>query len=259
MTVGMALILSIIEGITEFLPVSSTGHLILAGMLLGIPSTYAVKSFELFIQLGAISAVVVLYARTILSNIRLWKVLAIAFLPTGIIGLTLYKLIKSVLLGNPLITVAALGIGGVLLIVFEKWHPAAKKSDPPPMDLATMRPVQAILIGLGQSVAMIPGVSRSAATIITGMLTGLSRTQAVEFSFLLAIPTMAFATGYDLLKTADQLSFQDMPVFAVGFVGAFITALITIRWFLHYIAHHTFVLFGIYRIAVAIAYVLLVR
>lgn len=259
MTVGMALVLSIIEGITEFLPVSSTGHLILAGSLLGILSTDTVKSFELFIQLGAISAVVVLYARTILSNIRLWKVLAIAFLPTGIIGLTLYKLIKSVLLGNPLITVFALGIGGIAIIAFETWHPAAKKSNQSPTDLAAMRPVQALWIGVGQSLAMIPGVSRSAATIITGMLTGLSRTQAVEFSFLLAIPTMAFATGYDLVKTADQLSFQDMPVFAVGFFGAFVTALITIRWFLRYVSGHTLAPFGIYRIALALAYLAFMR
>lgn len=260
MSVGIAVVLSIIEGITEFLPVSSTGHLILAGTLLGIPQTDTVKSFELFIQLGAITAVVLLYARRILNTTRLWKVLALAFIPTGILGLTLYKLIKSVLLGNPLITVCALAVGGILLIAFEWWHPAATNPHAAKeRDLATLSPMQAIWIGLGQSFAMIPGVSRSAATIVTGMSNGLSRTQAVEFSFLLAIPTMVFATGYDLIKTADQLSLQDIPIFAIGFIGAFITALITIRWFLRYIAHHTFVPFGIYRIAVAIAYVLLVH
>lgn len=260
MTIALAALLSILEGITEFLPVSSTGHLILASTVLGIPQTDTVKSFELFIQLGAISAVILLYGRKIAHDSSLWKTLVLAFLPTGIIGLTLYKLIKSVLLGNPWITVVSLGFGGLFLIAFERWHPAAQKRDPSQeTNLATIRPGQAIWIGLGQSLAMIPGVSRSAATIVAGMLTGLSRTQAVEFSFLLAIPTMIVAVGYDLIKTAGQLSVTDLPVFFVGFVGAFLTALVTIRWFLRYISGHTFAVFGVYRIILAITYIFLLR
>lgn len=257
MTVGSALILSIIEGITEFLPVSSTGHLILANTLLGIKQTETVKSFELFIQLGAILAVVFLYAQRIWREIKFWKILAIAFFPTGILGFTLYKGIKSSLLGNPVITIVSLGVGGLLLIAFERWHPAAKNHiQAGKTDRMAIRPMQALLISIGQSAAMIPGVSRSAATIVAGMLTGLSRAQAVEFSFLLAIPTMIVAVGYDLMKTAGQVSAQDIPLFILGFFGSFLTALITIRWFLRFISRHSFTGFGVYRIMLAIVYAL---
>lgn len=260
MTIALAALLSILEGITEFLPVSSTGHLILASTVLGIPQTDTVKSFELFIQLGAILAVLALYYQRILHDRKIWKPVALAFLPTGIIGLTLYTLIKSFLLGNPWVTIIALGIGGLVLIIFERWYPGAKKhTSSQETGHMNISPIQALWIGIGQSVAIIPGISRSAATIVTGMMTGLSRTQAVEFSFFLAIPTMVFATGYDLLKTVNQMSIADLPVFAVGFVGSFLTAWVTIRWFLRYVARHTFVLFGIYRIVLALVYLLLMR
>ncbi|HQF41216.1 MAG TPA: undecaprenyl-diphosphate phosphatase, partial [Candidatus Paceibacterota bacterium] len=190
MTIFSAALLGVIEGLTEFLPVSSTGHLILASRLLGLPDSEFVKSFEVAIQLGAIMAVVILYWRQFLVNRQVLARVLVAFGPTAIIGLLAYPLVKEYFLGNEVITLVALFVGGLFLIFYEKKIGEKENS----LDLIEgLSWRQAIWIGLAQAVAIIPGVSRSAATIIGGMALGLSRRAIVEFSFLLAVPTMAAA------------------------------------------------------------------
>lgn len=258
MTILHTVILSIIEGITEFLPISSTGHMILAGHVLGIESTNFTKSFEIIIQLGAILAVVVLYAKTLWKNFDLIKKVLVAFLPTAILGLVFYKIIKTYLLGNSAVTIAALFIGGVIIIWFENRHGnrQEKNNTEEVSNGETLNKSltykQAIYIGLAQSVAMIPGVSRSAATIIGGELLGLSRATIVEFSFILAIPTMAAATVLDLYKNYQLFSSSDFTTLAIGFVVTFIVAIIAVKTFLKYIQNHSFSIFGWYRIGLAI-------
>ncbi len=248
-----AVILGVVEGLTEFLPVSSTGHLILAAHALGIPQTDFVKSFEVVIQLGAILAVVVLYGRTLLRDRAVLKRTLAAFLPTAVIGFILYKLIKTYLLGNVMLTVAMLAIGGALLILFERWQKgrAATVSS-----IAMLPYCSAILIGIAQSLAVVPGVSRSAATIVAGLVLGMSRAAVVEFSFLLAIPTMAAATGYDLLKSGFAFTPSEWTALAVGFIVSFVAALAAIRWFLTFVKDRGFAPFGWYRIAIAILFLL---
>jgi undecaprenyl-diphosphatase len=246
-----ALTLAIVEGISEFLPISSTGHLILASEVLKIQQTDFVKSFEVIIQLGAILAVVVLYAKKIVANKKMWPQIIAAFIPTAIIGFALYKLIKQYLLGNEAVTLWALLIGGIILIIVEKIY----KEQPHHTDkIETLSLKKAALIGLVQSISVIPGVSRSAATIFGGLFVGLKRKTAVEFSFLLAIPTMAAATGLDLVKSNFSFSADEWGLLTVGFVGAFLTALLAVKYFLRYIEHHTFVAFGVYRIILAVVY-----
>ena len=250
-----AIILSIVEGISEFLPISSTGHLILASEILKISQTEFVKSFEVIIQLGAILAVVVLYGKRLLENKKLWPKIFAAFVPTAIVGFILYKLIKQFLLGNTAVTLWALLIGGIILLFIERFY----KEQPHHLDKAeNLSYKKAFLIGLIQSISVIPGVSRSASTILGGLFVGLKRKTAVEFSFFLAIPTMAAATGLDLLKSGFSFSATEWEILAVGFVGTFLTALLAVKYFLRYIEHHTFVGFGIYRIIVAILFWLLV-
>lgn len=250
------LILSVIEGITEFLPISSTGHLILASHLLQIPPTEFAKSFDIAIQLGAILAVVVLYWKTLLTKRKLWAPIISAFIPTAILGFLFYGFIKRVLLDNTMITLLALFIGGITLIALEKLY---KPKDGHVDDLEKLPIPKAIAIGFAQSLSMIPGVSRAAATIFGGMFSGLSRKAAVEFSFLLAIPTMAAATGLDLMKNGYAFTGNEWTMLAIGFIGAFITAYFTIKYFLKYIQNHTFVAFGIYRIVLALLFWLFVR
>jgi undecaprenyl-diphosphatase len=241
MTVLQTLILSFIEGITEFLPVSSTGHMILASTLLKIQETEFVKSFEIIIQLGAILAVLILYWKKVLWN----KYVAIAFIPTAIIGLVLYKYIKDVLLGNPWIVVWSLGLGGILLILLEKFQKEKQQK---------MTFFHAFLIGCAQSLSVIPGVSRAAATIVGARLLGMNREAAVEFSFLLAIPTMAAATGLDLLKSGRNFTGSQYELLAIGFIGAFATAILTVKWFIRFVKTHTLIPFAIYRILAAVAF-----
>ncbi len=247
MTTIHTIILSIIEGITEFLPISSTGHMILAGELLGIPSTTFTKSFEIIIQLGAILAVVVLYAKTLLKNSDLIKKTLVAFLPTAILGLIFYKVIKTYLLDNVWVVIASLFIGGIVIIWFEK-----KLSKQAPLEDSPLTYKKALIIGLAQSVAMIPGVSRSAATIVGGQLIGLSRRQIVEFSFILAIPTMAAATILDLYKNYHLFTSADFAQLSLGFTVSFIVAILAIKTFLKYIQKNNLTVFGWYRIALAI-------
>lgn len=252
MTVFHSVILGLIEGATEFLPVSSTGHLILASSLLGVIQTDFAKTFEIAIQLGAILAVVVLYWKTFFDWELLFK-LAAAFIPTGIIGLALYHIEKTYLLGNDYVVLASLFIGGVILIIFELFY--GKKEDAAPLEPpAALTYKQAIAVGFAQAVAIIPGVSRSGATIVGGMLLGIARPVIVEFSFLLAVPTMLAATGYSLLKTSTVITPHDWTVLAVGFVTSFLVAMPAVRWLLGYVRRHSFTGFGVYRILLSLVF-----
>lgn len=247
MDIFQAIILGVVEGITEFLPISSTGHLILTNTLLGIPATEVTKSFEIAIQLGAMCAVVALYFRSFF-DLNILKRLVVGFIPTGIVGFTVYPYVKAVLLGSPLVVVIALAIGGVLLIAFEMLHIEADESR---ADIASMPYARAALIGLAQSIAVIPGVSRSAATILGGLMLKMPRATIVEFSFLLAVPTIAAATALDLLKSYAAFSLADIAPLAVGFTVSFVVALASLRFLLQYVRNHSFVAFGVYRILVA--------
>lgn len=248
-----AFLLGIVEGVTEFLPISSTGHLILASKLLDIPSSDFVKSFEIFIQSGAILAVILVYAKTLLLRKDLLVKMFVAFLPTAVVGLLLYSFIKTYLLGNVTVTLWSLFLGGIALICIEIWFKKGpSKKDDTKVDEVPISYRNAFLIGLVQSFSVIPGVSRSAASIIGGMLLGLSRKQAVEFSFLLAIPTLLAATGLDLVKTNFSFTTNEWSLLAVGFVTSFVVALLSIKFLLSYIKHYTFIPFGIYRIIITI-------
>lgn len=251
-----AIILSVVEGVTEFLPISSTGHLILASNILRILQTDFVKSFEIIIQFGAILAIVFLYYKKFIKDLETWRRVLVAFIPTGILGFILYKIVKTYLLGNSMVVVVSLFLGGVGLIVIES-HFAKKPKLGDVRELRDVSYFQAIIIGVCQSLAMVPGVSRSAATIIGGMFLGMSRSAAVEFSFLLAVPTMMAATGLDLVKSSWGFSGSEWMILGIGFLGAFVTAVIAVRWFVGYVERHSFVSFGIYRIILAIVYFLL--
>lgn len=248
LSITQALVLGIVEGLTEFLPVSSTAHLDLTRHAMHLAATEYMKSFEVIIQFGAILSVVVLYWGK-LWNVEMLKKLVIAFIPTGILGLTLYKFIKAYLFGNMTVILAALVIGGVLLIVFERYHDKADTD----VDFSEITYRKAVLIGLFQSVAMVPGVSRSAATIVGGSMIGISKRTIVEFSFLLAIPTMMAATVLDLYKNYESLS-TNLPALACGFIVSFFTAIIAIKSFLAFVKKKAFSAFGWYRIVLAVVF-----
>lgn len=250
MDIFHAVVLGIVEGLTEFLPVSSTGHLILVADLFGLPETEFLKTFEIAIQSGAILAVVALYWRRLLLDRRvLYRVMA-AFVPTGVLGLIFYEAVKQ-WLGSESVVLWALFLGGVALIVFEAWH---RERDDALPELAVMPYHTAVALGLFQALALIPGVSRSGATIVGGLLLGLRRTAVVEFSFLLAVPTMVAATGFDLLRHAGEFSAADSDSLVVGFVVSFVVALVAVKWLIGYVRTHTFTAFGVYRIAVAVVF-----
>jgi len=260
MTILHGLILGIVEGLTEFLPISSTAHMILASELLKVPSTEFLKTFEISIQLGAILAVVILFWKKIWSSWNLIGKLIAAFIPTAIIGLVFYKIVKNYLLDNNYIIAGALLIGGIIFIIFEKYLARKNKGQefantanetniaPSESDISYK---QASIIGLFQSLAIIPGVSRAAATIIGGLSLGIKRKNIVEFSFLLAIPTMLAATGLDLLKSRSalmSLSSHELLIWLIGFIASFLTAIIGVKFFIKYIQKNNFIPFGWYRI-----------
>lgn len=251
-----AAIFAIIEGITEFLPISSTGHLVLTAKLLNIQQTEFTKSFEIIIQLGAISAVVFLYWRVLIEKKAIWKNVFVAFLPTAAIGFTLYKIAKGFLLGNTTITLAALFLGGLLLIFLEYKH---KEKDYHASSIETLTLKQSFFIGVFQSISIIPGVSRAAATIIGALFLGAKRKTAVEFSFLLAIPTMLAASGLDIARSNFSFTSQEFILLAIGFFGSFIVAVIAVKFLLTFIQKHTFIPFGIYRILLALIFWFMVK
>ena len=257
MTIIQAIILGVVEGITEFLPISSTGHMILVSRLFGIADSDFTKSFEIIIQFGAILAVVVLYWNKLFSKRDTWKKVLTAFLPTAIIGFLLYTTLKRYLLSNSIIVIWALFLGGIALIAFELWY-KGKSFAVAQDDDAGISYKKSFAIGVAQALSIIPGVSRSGATIIAGLLMGISREAIVEFSFLLAIPTMSVATGYDLLKSAGSFSFDQFYLLFIGFITSFIVAMLSIKWFIGYIKNHSFISFGVYRIIIALLFWILI-
>lgn len=255
-TIVEAILLGLLEGLTEFIPVSSTGHILLAGHFLGFESTG--KSFEILIQLGAILAIVTVYF------VRLWTIardiwhdratqrfvlgVLVAFLPAAVIGVLAHGFIKNVLFETPMLICIMLIIGGVILLFVDRMalEPRHDNIFDYPLSLC-------FKIGLFQCLAMIPGTSRSGATIVGALLMGADKRSAAEFSFFLAMPTMAGAFAYDLYKNLDVLSAADLPIIAAGFVMAFIAAVIVVRVLLDYVSRHGYALFGWWRLIVGSA------
>lgn len=245
-----ALIIAIIEGLTEFLPISSTGHMILADSLLKIHDQQFAQTFEIVIQLGAILAVLFLYIKRFFVGINIYAKLLVAFLPTGIIGFLAYKTIKHYLF-NPYTVSVSLIIGGIVLLLLDKWSSQKESNYKEIEDISYM---DALKIGLIQCVSMIPGVSRSAATIFGGVFSGFNRQQAAEFSFLLAIPTMFAASGYDLLKERENIHRNDLIILVFGAMIAFIVAFFAVKAFVGFLNKNGFKYFGYYRIALGILF-----
>ncbi|MDP2432047.1 MAG: undecaprenyl-diphosphate phosphatase [Pseudomonadota bacterium] len=251
-----ALILGILEGLTEFLPVSSTGHLIIAGSLLDYTDEQS-KVFKIVIQLAAILAICWEY-RSRLGHVaagltrdpaarRFVGHILLAFLPAAVLGVMFYSTIKAYLF-NPLTVAGALIVGGLVILYMEK-----RVYRPRIQEIEEMSWQVSLKVGFAQALAMFPGVSRSGATIMGGLAFGLSRKTAAEFSFFLAIPTMLAATVYDVYKSWALLHLSDLPVFAVGFVASFFSAMLAVRVFIHYVSNHSFTPFAWYRIAFGVA------
>ena len=239
-----ALVLGIVEGLTEFLPISSTGHLILAGDLLGA-NDERWNVFNIVIQTGAMLAVVWEYrARFFKIDLQLYRNLVVAFLPAAVLGLLFSRYIKAYLFHAVPVALAFI-IGGIVILLVE----SRKSGDVRVETTAAMTWLDALKVGIAQCFALIPGTSRSGATIIGGMLFGLSRKAATEFSFFLAVPTLVAAGLYDLWKHRDMLSAADAPIFGVGLVVSFVSAFVVIRWLIRYVATHDFKPFAWYRIA----------
>jgi undecaprenyl-diphosphatase len=248
---GKAVVLGLVEGATEFIPVSSTGHLIVVSQWLGQADEKA-KTFDIFIQLGAILAIVWLYRARLLETAlrarhnrtsrRFWLNLLVAFLPAALVGFLFHDWIKARLFNIPVVA-AALVLGGVIILLIERWSPRTTVPD-----VNAVTPPTAVGIGLAQVLSLIPGTSRSGATIMGAYALGLSRTAATEFSFFLAIPVMFAATLFDLLKSRGALSPADAPVFAIGFLVSFVSAVIVVKAFLAFVSHHSFAAFAWYRI-----------
>ena len=252
-----AAVMGVVEGLTEFLPISSTGHLILAGALLDFADAKA-KVFEIAIQSGAILAVIIVYWQRLSAAVlhlpdsagarRFVMNVLIGFLPAALIGLLAYKTIKAYLFNAPVVATSFI-VGGLIIL----WAEARQRDHHVRVEqVDTMSPWDALKVGLVQCLGMIPGTSRSGATIIGGMLLGLSRRAATDFSFFLAIPTLIGAGAYSLYKERAMLSAADTPLFATGFVVSFLAAWVCVHWLLRYIATHRFTAFAWYRIAFGI-------
>lgn len=252
MNIFSAILLGVIEGVTEFLPISSTGHMILVSDMLNLPNTDFLKSFEVSIQLGAILAIVVMYAPELLGNIKLYRRLFIAFLPAAVTGFLLYDYIKTYLF-NPIVVSGALILGGIFLIFLDR---KIKNQPDNEQGLEGVSDKDALFIGFSQTLAMIPGMSRAAATITGGVLRGLSKKQAMEFSFLLAVPTMLAATGYDLIKTSSNYSIYEFGLLGIGSIVSFASAWIAVKIFINIIDKHGLAFFGCYRIILGVVYLL---
>lgn len=252
----IAALLGLLEGLTEFIPVSSTGHLLLAGHFLGFESNG--KTFEVVIQLGAVLAILTLYGVKVATlllaaakgdGVALRGVVSVllAFIPAVIIGLLAHDFIKAVLFETPMLIAVMLILGGVVLLFVDRMAPAPIHTDALALPLRT-----ALIIGLCQCVAMIPGVSRSGATIVGALFLRVEKRAAAEFSFLLSLPTMGAAVAYDLFKSRDLLDFSALSEIAIGFAVAFVTAVLVVKWVLDYVGRHGFALFGWWRIIVGL-------
>ncbi len=255
-TIVDALVLGLVEGLTEFLPVSSTGHILLLGHFIGFKSTG--KTFEVLIQLGAILAILSLYAHRLINLTlalpsdpkarRFVFGILLAFLPAAIAGVALHDFIKTVLFESPMLICVMLVIGGVILLAIDRmaFKPVYTDVMDYPLSLC-------LKIGLFQCLALVPGTSRSGATIVGSLLMGTDKRSAAEFSFFLAMPTMAGAFVYDLYKNRDALSFDDATIIGVGFIAAFVVAVFVVRYFLDFVSRHGFALFAWWRIVVGAA------
>lgn len=254
MDIFQAIIIGTIEGITEFLPISSTGHMIVASEFLGLPQNALIKAYEVIIQFAAILAVVLIYRDKIdIQKINLWSKIMVAFLPLAIVGYILKDEIKS--LFNVQIVAWMFIVGGIVFLIVEYFY-EEKSHHVLEVEDVSMR--QAIWVGIAQVFSLVPGTSRAGATIVGGMLTGLSRKASMEFSFLLAIPVMTAVSGYDLLKHYQDFADANWIAFIVGFVTAFAVAYLTIKLFLAFIQRFTFVAFGIYRILFGIILLMII-
>ena len=249
MTLLEAAILAVVEGLTEYLPISSTGHMIITEKLLGMESTEFTKAFIVNIQFGAILSVVVLYWRRFLQSVDFYMKLLVAFLPAAVIGFLLSDLIDE-MLGRVEIVAVSLLLGGVILIYIDKWLSGNDDND-------EITYPKALKIGFYQCIAMIPGVSRSAATIIGGMAQRLTRKTAAEFSFFLAVPTMFAASAYKLLKNHEAITEENIITLLIGNAIAFVVAMLAIKFFITYLQKHGFKLFGYYRIVLGLIILLL--
>jgi undecaprenyl-diphosphatase len=257
-----AVILGLVEGITEFIPVSSTGHLIVVSDWLGQVDERA-KTFDIFIQLGAILAIVWLYRARLLHAVtaarrepasrRFLVNLAISFVPAAGVGFLIHDWIKARLF-NPEVVAWALVVGGIAILLIERWGPRTRYQE-----VTDVPPLTALGVGIAQVLSLIPGTSRSGATIMGAYALGLSRRAATEFSFFLAIPIMVAATLYDLAKSAGALSPADAPYFATGFAVSFVSAIVVVKAFLTFVSHHSFSVFAWYRIAFGLVLLWLAR
>jgi undecaprenyl-diphosphatase len=245
-----AFIIAVVEGLTEFLPVSSTGHMILTQALLGMETTEFVKTFTINIQFGAILSVVVLYWKRFFKSFQFYYKLFIAFIPAAVFGLIFSDIIDE-MLESPLVVAIMLLLGGIVLLFVDSWFKTEESNK-------EVKPKNALIIGLFQCIAMIPGVSRSAATIIGGMTQGLSRKTAAEFSFFLAVPTMAAASGYKLLKNYETFPSDQIDILLFGNLVAFVVAMAAIRFFIGFLTKYGFRIFGWYRIIVGIILISLI-
>ena len=254
MTIFDSVILGVIEGFTEFLPISSTGHLIVASEFLGLEQTNINKAYEVIIQFAAILAVVFNYKdKFTLQKINLWSKVFLAFIPLGIVGFIFSNQIKELFSINIVATMFI--VGGVIFLIVEKFFiaDAAHKID----DVEKITLKQSMIIGFAQVFALVPGTSRAGSTIIGALLVGLSRKASAEFSFLLAFPVMSAVTAYDLLKHYEEFSDTNILTLSVGFIVSFFVAYLTIKLFLKFLEKFTFVSFGIYRIVFGISLLIL--
>lgn len=273
MTMLQALILAVVEGLTEYLPVSSTGHMIITSWFLGINENPFVKDFTVIVQFGAILSVLVLYWRRFLVGVPFYSKLLVAFLPAAILGFLLKKKI-DVLLGDVRIVAWALVLGGIVLLFVDRIWKADEGPSTPVVgrDVAKstnalanhatiedLTYVQSLLIGFVQCFAFIPGVSRSASTIIGGLSMKLTRRAAAEFSFFLAVPTLTAATAYKCLKIAPTLTREQLPMLIIGNVVAFIVGCVAIKSFVEFLTKHGFFVFGVYRIVVGVILLVLIQ
>jgi len=254
MDIFQSIILGIIEGFTEFLPISSTGHMIVASKFMGLPQSSEIKAFEVIIQLAAILAVLALYKdKFTFKKIELWKKIIVAYLPLAIVGFIFRHQIKA--LFSVKVVAVMFIVGGIVFLIVERFY---KEKEHHTKDVEKVNYKQALYIGLAQIFALIPGTSRAGSTIIGGLLSGLSRKCSAEFSFLLAFPVMLTVSGYDLLKHYHEFSSQNIETLIVGFVVSFVVAFLTMKLFLSFLNRFTFVSFGIYRILFGLVLLILI-
>jgi undecaprenyl-diphosphatase len=249
MTLYESLILGIIEGLTEFLPVSSTAHLVLTAELLGLEQNSFMKAYEIVIQIAPIFAVVLIYLNTLMQSVEIWKKLIASFIPTGIIGFLLHDFIETLFEGSS--TIIWMVLTGVAFILIEIFF---KEKDHHVKNLESVSYKQAISIGFVQALSLIPGISRSGSTILGGMLLGLNRQTAMSFSFLLAIPTMSIASGYVFLKEYQSFSFEHIEALLIGFFVSFVVGWIAVKTFLAIVSKYSFIPFGIYLFVSALGF-----